>query len=46
MSFGLPVKKVVETNLIERELGDVDVTDGQIHFDITGYEVKTYKVYF
>lgn len=46
MSFGLPVKKVVETNLIERELGDIDVTDGQIHFDIAGYEIKTYKVYF
>lgn len=46
ISFGIPVKKVVETNLIERELGQVDIVDGQIHIDISGYEIKTYKVYF
>jgi alpha-mannosidase len=46
MSFGIPVKKVVETNLIERDLGEVDISEGQLHFDISGYEIKTYKVYF
>jgi alpha-mannosidase len=46
MTFGLPVKKVVETNLIERELEDVSVVDNRITFDIAGYEIKTYKVYF
>jgi hypothetical protein len=37
---------VVETNLMEKELGEVPVMDGQIVFDIAGYEIKTYKVYF
>jgi alpha-mannosidase len=46
MTFGLPVSRVVETNLMEKELGEVPVMDGQIVFDIAGYEIKTYKVYF
>lgn len=46
MSFGIPVTRVVETNLIERELEEVPVEDNEIKFNITGYEVKTFKLYF
>jgi len=46
LTFSIPVTKVIETNLIEREIGEVEVQNDQICFDITGYEIKTYKVYF
>jgi alpha-mannosidase len=45
LSFGVPVKKVVETNLIERELEEIAVQNNEIRFDIAGYEVKTFKLY-
>jgi alpha-mannosidase len=45
LRFGFPVKKVVETNLIEHELKEAEITMGAIHFAITGYEIKTFKVY-
>ena len=45
LQFGFPVTKVVETNLIERELGEVEVTGGELRFAIGGYEIKTFKVY-
>lgn len=46
MSFGVPVTRVVETNMIERELAEVPVENNEIQFNITGYEVKTFKLYF
>lgn len=45
LAFGCHVSKVVETNLIEREIKEVEVQNGEIRFDISGYEIKTYKVY-
>ena len=46
MKFNLPITKVVETNLIERELEEVEIQKEQFYFDIAGYEIKTYKIYF
>jgi alpha-mannosidase len=45
LQFGVPIDRVIETNLIERELNTMEVKDDSIVFDITGYEVKTFKVY-
>ncbi len=45
MTFGIPISRIVETNLMERELGEVQVQNNQICFNITGYEIKTYKLY-
>lgn len=45
LNLNCRVSRVVETNLIERELQEVDVQNGEISFDITGYEIKTFKVY-
>lgn len=45
ISLNLPVKRVVETNLIERELKEYEVKENQWSFDITGYEIKTFKIY-
>ena len=44
LTMGFPVDSCEETDLLERHLEDVPVTDGQIRFTIHPYEIKTYKV--
>jgi alpha-mannosidase len=44
--FGIPVKKAVETDLLEQEQKEVEVKNNRISFDISGYEIKTFKLYF
>lgn len=46
LRFNLPVKKVIETNLIERELEEIEVKDNSVQVSVHGYEIKTLKVYF
>jgi alpha-mannosidase len=45
LTFHCRVSRAVETNLIERELQEVTVQNNEICFDISGYEIKTFKVY-
>jgi alpha-mannosidase len=45
LNVGFPVRRVIETNLIERELEEVTMDEGKIQFAISGYEIKTFKVY-
>lgn len=44
--FGIPVKKVIETNLCEEEEKELEFNGNQIHFGVGCYEIKTFKVYF
>ena len=44
--FGIPVKKVIETNLCEEEENELELNGDQIHFGVGCYEIKTFKVYF
>lgn len=45
MRCAFPVKRVVETNLVERELGELPVENQSFEFDIAGFEIKTFKLY-
>ena len=40
-----PIKRVVETNLVERELGEISFDGQGFEFDIAGFEIKTFKLY-
>ncbi len=42
--FGQPVRSAVEIDLLEREIGAVEVEGAQIRFDVRPYEVKTLRV--
>ena len=44
LTMGFSVDSCEETDLLERHLEDLPVTDGQIRFTIHPYEIKTYKV--
>lgn len=45
LRFHVPVKRAVETNLIERELEEYQISDNSLSFCIKGYEIKTFKIY-
>lgn len=44
--FGEQIKKAVECNMIEEEIGEADYKENQISFSIKPYEVKTFKIWF
>lgn len=44
VTFGFPVKKCEETDLLERCEGEVPVTDGSVTIDIKPFEIKTYRI--
>jgi alpha-mannosidase len=46
LNFGLPVKKVVECDLMEENHQSVDYNDQQLIFDIDPFEIKTFMVWF
>ncbi|MCC6546399.1 alpha-mannosidase [Candidatus Sumerlaeota bacterium] len=41
--MGIPVKAVLETNLLEEEKSSVAIADGIIHFRMKPFEIKTFK---
>ncbi len=45
LTFNMPVRKVVETNLVEEYIHDVELYNSDICFSIGCYEIKTFKVY-
>jgi alpha-mannosidase len=44
VSTDLPVRAAHECDLLEREIGKVDVREGVISFDIAPFEIKTIQV--
>jgi len=46
LSFGRPLRKVVECNLVEEGEDPVGCRDNQVIFPISPYEIKTFKVWF
>ena len=40
-----PIKRVVETNLVERELQEIPADKQSFAFSVTGFEIKTFKLY-
>jgi alpha-mannosidase len=44
MTFFKEIKKVYETNLIEEEPKEIHINGNSFKFDITPYEIKTFKV--
>ena len=44
ISLGFAAVSCKETDLLEQYISDVPVTDGQIHFTIHPYEIKTYRI--
>jgi alpha-mannosidase len=44
LTFGRPVASAVETDLLERELGPVDVAGNEVRFSVRPFEVKTLRV--
>lgn len=46
IKLGLPVDSAVETDLMEREVGEkIPVKDGAFTVEVKKYEIKTYKLY-
>lgn len=46
LRFAHRVRAAAETNLCEEGETWLDVEDNQIHFGISGFEIKTFKLYF
>jgi alpha-mannosidase len=46
LRFGMPIKKAAACNLVEEEEAPVDYGEDFITFDISPYEIKTFKVWF
>ncbi|HET6595282.1 MAG TPA: alpha-mannosidase [Anaerolineales bacterium] len=46
VTFGEPVRKAVECNLLEEEETQVDHQDHKLTFPINPFEIKTFKVWF
>lgn len=44
ISFGFPVESCVETDLLERETGSVEVKDNRIRITVKPYEIRTFKI--
>jgi alpha-mannosidase len=42
--FGQPIAGAVEVDLLEREVGAVEVSGNQAHFQVRPFEVKTLRV--
>lgn len=45
LNCAFPIKRVVETNLIERELEEIPLSVEGFEFSINGYEIKTFKLF-
>lgn len=45
LSFGHPVKKVMETNLCEEGGTEIFLENNRISFNVGCYEIKTFKIY-
>ena len=46
ISFGQPLRRAVECNLLEEESGTAVYSGERLSFSITPYEVKTFKIWF
>ncbi len=46
LTFGLPVRKAVECNLLEESEMPVEFYENRLKFSIAPYEIKTFKVWF
>lgn len=44
LRFARPVARAAETDLLERELGPVEVAGSEVHFSVRPFEVKTLRV--
>ena len=44
VAFGLPVKSVVECNGMEEETGGVDYQDGVLRFEITPWQIRSFRL--
>jgi len=42
--FGQPITSAVEVDLLEREVGTVEVSGNQARFQVRPFEVKTLRV--
>jgi alpha-mannosidase len=46
LTFGRPIRKAVECNLVEEEENTADFAGNHIIFSLKPYEIKTYKIWF
>ena len=46
LSFGQPVRRVQECNLVEQEVQNIPFDRDGLTFDLAPYEIKTFKVWF
>lgn len=46
LSFGQPIQKAVECNLMEEDEKEVAYTKEKLTFPVTPYEIKTFKIWF
>lgn len=46
LTFGQPIRKAVECNLIEEDERPVSYSSNRLAFPITPYEIKTFKIWF
>ncbi|HEU5101701.1 MAG TPA: glycoside hydrolase family 38 C-terminal domain-containing protein, partial [Roseiflexaceae bacterium] len=44
--FGQPLASAVEVDLLEREIGAVDLRGSEVHFQVRPFEVKTLRIRF
>ena len=46
LTFGLPLARAVECNLLEEEAGSASTDGNQLVFAIAPYEIRTFKIWF
>ncbi len=46
MTFGQPIRKAVECNLLEEDEQPVPFAGRELAFSIAPYEIKTFKIWF
>ncbi|MEP7188035.1 MAG: glycosyl hydrolase-related protein, partial [Roseiflexaceae bacterium] len=44
LEFGQPIASAVEVDLLEREVGEVEVSNNQLRFQVRPFEVKSLRV--